>query len=1099
MLSSPETRAIGMAPLCLQLFGGFRAWLDPGDVVRMPTRKAEALLAYLALPAGQTHPRDKLASLLWGELSEAQARASLRQSLFRLRRALGAAEMGRLRVGGDGVALDPTGVAVDVAAFEQAMATTSPAALARAAEIYQGDLLAGLAVAEPPFEEWLLAERERLRERALEALARLLAHHRSAGDLDAAVRTALQLAALDPLQESVHRTLMRLYVDLGRRGAALRQYQHCVAVLRRELGVEPEHKTQQLYQLVLRARPATSPEPRMPAAASAAGEAQVRSALPAADAPLIGREAEMVQVQVLLEDARRGRGGVVAIEGEAGIGKSRLLAELASAGWRSGFRVLLGRCHESEQILPFGPWAGALRAGGVVREDGAVRELPPVWCAELARLFPELAQANLPAPSDDARRLFESLTRLLEAAAAEAPLVLLLEDVHWADDMSLRLLAFVGRRIAAQPVLVAVTARTEELAGVPALRGTLHELEDDKRLTRLPLAPLARAETLALMHALIGQGREVSDVAQLGDQVWAVSQGNPFVVAEALRAVPETGATAAWQLGMPDRVRAVIARRLEHLSATGRELAALAAVVGRDFTFGLLRHAAVADEHEVAEAVEELVRRQVFQHVGDRFDFMHDRVREVVYGELLPPRRVLLHRAIADAMEALRARGGQTHSLRLGLHYLRGEVWDKAVAYLGQAGAGAIARSAYREAAECLEHAIAALANLPTGRHHVIQAIDLRLDLARPTLYQLGDVQRAATVLREAQALARVLDDERRLGRVTAHLVFCLRALGDKAGALEAGRHALRIARRFSDLDIEIPVNTSLGQVLHDKGESRHEARLLRRNIEALVGDLTLKSFRGGAPRSIHSRTCLVTSLAELGEFDEALTRADEAVHLAQAHDHPQSLVVASAGLGHVLLRRGDWAGAMEILEPALPVARAADHALWFPRTASTLGAAYILANRLAEARGLLEEALERTMARGLMHQRVLITVWLGQAALALGRPSEAAQLADQALQLSRDNQERGHEAWALCLLGEIGARSGHGDLRQSAEYYRQARARAEALGMRPAVAHALLGLGSLAGAALAPARGRQHIACARAMFREMGMEFWLAAAKWYP
>ena len=152
----------------------------------------------------------------------------------------------------------------------------------------------------------------------------------------------------------------------------------------------------------------------------------------------------------------------------------------------------------------------------------------------------------------------------------------------------------------------------------------------------------------------------------------------------------------------------------------------------------------------------------------------------------------------------------------------------------------------------------------------MIQAIDLRLDLARPTLYHLGHVKRAAAVLREAEAVARALGDDRRLGRVIAHLIFCLRVIGQKSEAIEAGRRALRIAKRLSDIEIEIPANTVLGQVFHDKGDYRQAVRRFRRNIEVLVGDLALPAFRGGAPRSIHSRTLAITSLAELGEFDEA-------------------------------------------------------------------------------------------------------------------------------------------------------------------------------------------------------------------------------------
>jgi DNA-binding SARP family transcriptional activator len=1084
-----------MARLCLQLLGGFRARLEPGIAVSLPTRKAEALIGYLALPLGQPHPRDKLASLLWGDLSDSRARASLRQALFRVRRAVDASDRRCLRLEGDGIALDPSSVAVDVAAFEDAVAMAAPDGLARAIALYQGDLLAGLALAEPPFEEWLLTERERLRELAVEALARLLAHHRAEGRPEEAVQTALRLAALDPLQEAVHRTLMRLYAQLGRRGAALRQYEHCVAILRRELGIEPETETKQLYQHLLRARPVARAEgPVAPGpAGSPDGDASLPSGLPATDTPLIARTREVAGLRARLEGARSGRGGVVAVEGEAGIGKSRLLAEVVAEASRAGMRVLVGRCYESEQSLPFGPFIDALRSGGLTRDAQALRGIEPTCRAELARLFPELGGPAIPTSSADARRLFESMTRLLEEGAAVTPLVLVLEDVHWADDMSLRLLAFVGRRIAARPVLVAVSGRAEELADRPPARRILDELQGERRLDRIPLSPLAREDTLTLMHILLGPARVSTDRSRLGAQVWALSQGNPFVVMEALRAVVEREGADLLPLTVPDRVRAVISRRLDHLGARSQELVAAAAVIGREFTFALLHHAAGQGEHEAAAAVEELVRRQVLQHVGNHFDFLHDRVREVVYDGLLPPRRILLHRAVADAIEALSGESPQAPSLALGLHCLHGEAWDRAVTHLGRAGARAIERSAYREAAGCLEQAVAALAHMPADRPRLIQAVDLRLDLARPTLYQLGHVKRAVAVLLEAEEIARALGDPARLGRVTAHLTFCFRSLGQKVEAIEAGQRALAIATRLGDLEIEIPANTGLGQILHDRGDYRAAVALFRRTVDLLVGDLALRAFRGGAPRAIHARACLVSSLAELGEFGEAAERGEEAMRVARAIAHPHALVMASAGIGHMLIRRGEGALAIDVLEPAVAIARAEDVALWFPRTASTLGAAYLLAGRPAEARRLLGEALERTMAREVMHQRPLIMVWLGEAALADDLLGEAEAIADQALGLARNNDERGHEAWALRLLGDIGAQRGPAE--RSAALYRAALALADAREMKPLVARCLLGLGELGRPVGAGDPRAAPLEIAAAMLRAMAMGPWLARA----
>jgi DNA-binding SARP family transcriptional activator len=216
-----------MAGLKVRLLGGFEARLASGAPLSLPTKKAQALLAYLSLHPGQSHPRDKLAALLWGEKSDERARGGLRHALVGLRRALADAHPAALRIEGQTLALNPGGVELDVVTFERRVAEGTPEALEHAAELYRGDLLLGFTLKEPLFEEWLVAERERLREMALEALARLLAHQSKAAATERAIRSAMRLLGLDPLQEGAHRTLMGLYARQGRRGAALKQYQVC--------------------------------------------------------------------------------------------------------------------------------------------------------------------------------------------------------------------------------------------------------------------------------------------------------------------------------------------------------------------------------------------------------------------------------------------------------------------------------------------------------------------------------------------------------------------------------------------------------------------------------------------------------------------------------------------------------------------------------------------------------------------------------------------------------------------------------------------------------------------------------------------------------
>src|SRR5215471_10868304 len=331
-----------MARLDLTLLGGFLARIE-GEPLTLPTKKTQALLAYLALPVGHAHQRDKLAGLLWGGTPDAFARNSFRQALFVLRKAL-ASSGDVLRIEGDTVTFDGDGIEVDTRAFERAVADGTPTALEKAATLYQGDLLAGLAVAEAPFEEWLLAERERFRELALEGLAKLLVHQRNAGSLEEAIRTALRITAVDPLQESVHRTLMRLYVQSGRRGAALRQYQMCVGLLLRELGIEPESETRQLYRDILQRSVVNPAEADVPAVAAI--RTRDGSEAPEHEAALVGRERELTVLQSALATAEARRGQVLIVIGEAGIGKTALITELAAHADRRAGIVLIGRSHE---------------------------------------------------------------------------------------------------------------------------------------------------------------------------------------------------------------------------------------------------------------------------------------------------------------------------------------------------------------------------------------------------------------------------------------------------------------------------------------------------------------------------------------------------------------------------------------------------------------------------------------------------------------------------------------------------------------------------------------------------------------------------------
>jgi DNA-binding SARP family transcriptional activator len=313
-----------MARLSLTLLGGFAARVEDGKPVGLSIRKGQALLAYLAMPTGRAHLRDKLATLLWGDLPEPSARKGLRQTLFVLGQTLG--EANPLRLDGESVVLEPADVATDVSEFEACAAGEDGAALERAAAIYRGDLLQGLALREPGFEEWVVSERMRLRELALDGMARLLAQQQQARAQEPAMHTALRILALDPIREPVHRAVMRLQLQLGRRAEAMRQYQLCAGILRRELRAEPEAETKALYREIARRRsPSGTAEARadqrspLPAPPRRRGPPPA-PALPRGQGLLVGRTVELEQLRVGLEMAWGGAGRVASVIGEAGIG-----------------------------------------------------------------------------------------------------------------------------------------------------------------------------------------------------------------------------------------------------------------------------------------------------------------------------------------------------------------------------------------------------------------------------------------------------------------------------------------------------------------------------------------------------------------------------------------------------------------------------------------------------------------------------------------------------------------------------------------------------------------------------------------------------------
>ncbi|MGC9371562.1 MAG: BREX system ATP-binding domain-containing protein, partial [Paracoccaceae bacterium] len=488
---SPPTRE----PLRLRLLGP--PGVAMGDTaLTIPRRQVRALLYYLAA-AGEPVPRERLAFLFWPDTPETDARRSLTRLLTHLRRALPREDL--LQTEDDCVGLDPDGVVVDLVVFERlAEREDDVAALRRAADLYRGAFLDGFSLpGSPEYEGWLVTQQRACEVCYLGVLSALIDACGASGDHDAAIAAARRYLATDELAEDVHRRLIALYAAAGDRAAALGQFERCAAVLERELGVRPLPETRAAYESVLQSRP-------LPPACSPRELAW--TTLPSLSVPLVGRETAMRVLQAALADAEAGRGCVVLVSGEPGIGKSRLLEAFATRA-RDRALVLAAAARSVERALPYQPVADAIRT---LSSWEPLDTLPPVWLAEASRVLPDLRDlrpglpAPLPVAPQEARtRLLEALSHLLlRLAEGPKPLLLCLDDLQWADSATLDWLVHLAPRLADRRVLIVAAYRSEEQTRVEGLRRALSRLGQRRELH---LAGLGVEDVAQIVRRAVGR------------------------------------------------------------------------------------------------------------------------------------------------------------------------------------------------------------------------------------------------------------------------------------------------------------------------------------------------------------------------------------------------------------------------------------------------------------------------------------------------------------------------------------------------------------------------------------------------------------------
>ena len=845
------------------------------------------------------------------------------------------------------------------------------------------------------------------------------------------------------------------------------------------------------------------------------GASHLRRRLQAAAArgltPFVGRQHELEALHQALAQAQAGHGQVVALVGEAGVGKSRLVYEVIHSHRTQGWRVLESASVSYGKATPYfpvidllkrychiddGDEARTIRArvtGQVLTLDETLQDTLPALLALLDVLPDDSPFVHLD-PSQRRQRTLEALRRVLLRESQVQPLLLVFEDLHWIDSETQALLDRLIESLPTAHLLLLVNYRPEYQ----------HGWGSKTYYTQLRLDPLPPASAEAFLAGLLGDDPSLAPLLPL---LMARTAGNPFFLEESVRTLVETaalvGTPGAYRLAaplqgmpVPATVQAVLAARIDRLAPEEKGLLQTAAVLGTDVPFALLR--AIADVPEAAlhrslahlQAAEFLYETRLFPE--PEYTFKHALTHEVAYGSLLLERRRGLHARLVEAIEALAPDRGGEQVERLAHHALRGEVWDKAVTYCQQAGARAYDRAAFREAVAAFEQALQALAHLPEDGDTRVLAIDLRLALG-DALTQLGEHGRHLALLGEAEALARALDDRARLGRVLASMALVLMITGDLDGAMAArpaGPRSRGRARRSRLAGASIP-SPGAGILCHRRLRSGGRAAAAQRG--GCGPGVWHAQYRRADPSP---RRGWRGPWARSGPSPRAGATGRRRSASPRWKAEGATPIIVHAFLSHLYLAQGDLEHAIRVCDQGLALSRASGSRNMLPQIVAGLGYAYALQGRLAEGRALLEEAISESISTGAMsvcplgsHGSARAVVWRDVAK----RPGSTRARRSTWPGSRRTAARRRSRCTSLAssMPTPIPPMS-----LQAEAYYQQALALAEELGMRPLLAHCHLGLGRLYVQTGRGAQARAALATAIALYRDMEMTFWLPQAE---
>lgn len=999
----------------IDLFGNLRISFGGRPVTAVNTNRLQSLMAYLILHGDAPQPRERLAFLLWPASSESQARTNLRQLLHHLKRAL-PAECNLLETTHFTVRWrQDRSCSIDVVDFQTAIAEAGSArtegdrareiqSLATAAQLYEDDLLPGL------YDDWLTPLREECRKRVSEVLQRLATLFEEQREFAAAIPCAERLVALNPLGESYHQLLIRLHAANQDRSSALRAYHQCMRVLRREIGVEPGPATVELFERILKAEP----EPGASVAKPVPQLQKVRA--------LIGRKREWQRLTSAWQSAVEEGPRVAVISGEPGIGKTRLADELYQACARQGHAAARSRCYAGQGQAAYAPVAEWLRSDAVRAGWASLR---PEQAAELARLAPEIrdqfagveqlgpGQFSPLTESWQRLRFYDSISAAF--GKSRKPLLLYLDDMQWCDCDSFEWLNTLLTSPAAAGVLVLGTVRAEETGREHPFTRFVAGLRQSGMVVEIPLEPLDAEETAELARLESAKPLESGNL----EEIFRATRGNPLFVVESVRAGLQS-----------TRVHGVIAARLGQLTAASYELAGLASVIGRPFSFELLEKATDWDEASVSQALDELWRRRIIESRGaSEYDFTHDRLREVAYAELSVVRQRYLHRRVARALAEVYGADIESWNGQIASHFNQAGMAEDAIEHYGRAAAYARQRYADTEAADLLKRALALCRGFPESERRLKQELDLLATLGPALVTTAG--YSAAEV---GETYHRALELSKRLGDRNIFAIL------SGAWVFHTVRGDLKQARLFS-LDFlgaaeSAPTpglmragNFMLGSCLFHLGQLEASLKQMTAAIGAHDGSTaSALALFAGPDLGVFCRSYLAHLAWHRGEGNHADSHAAEAIAAANRMRDPfsQAIALDYAALLHAF--RGESRAGLERGREAVEVCSRHGFAYYLAMGKIVTGWATAAAGDVAQGLAQLREGLEALRAMGAELRLPYYYALLGETLRRAGRVDEALASLSTGFAFASKNGEE----WAVAELhraqGELLAAEGRAE-----------------------------------------------------------------------